>query len=44
MQVVFFSNLAAASPFVFLMVSTVLVYRFIKVEMAPSEAELQGKY
>jgi len=44
MQIVFFSNLALASPFVFLLVSSVIIYRFIKNEMSPSEAELQGRY
>ena len=43
MQVVFFANIAAASPFIFLLVSSVIVYCFIKNEMAPSEAELQGR-
>jgi len=44
MQIAFFANIAAASPFVFLLVSSVVIYRFIKNEMAPSEAELQGKF
>lgn len=43
MQVVFFANIAAASPFLFLLVGSVVVYRFIKSEMKPSEAELQGR-